>query len=136
MKLEEGEYICSECEGRGSIPSKLRPNILAAMCKKCQGAGKLDWIENIVGKPPVSSAGSSSTSSMSSGTNAMISGMAKENFLSKEDLDFISKQLADSIDNEIIETIQREWKQKDSIMKAAEVFHKIGGPFFDNRIIS
>lgn len=37
VELEQGEVICSSCSGVGS-------------CSKCHGDGKLDWIENILGK--------------------------------------------------------------------------------------
>ena len=124
LKLEEGEIICSECEGRGTKPSSINSATMASICKKCQGDGKLDWIENIVGKVPKLTGffGSSSTSGHG---------------ISQKDLDFMSKQLADKIDNEILETMRIGLEQKDDKMKAAAtVFRKIGGSFFDNRIIS
>ncbi len=137
LKLEEGEYICSECEGRGSHPSNQNPNTMASMCRKCQGAGKLDWIENIVGKPPISSGSSSSSSASMSSGRPSIQGIDGSSFISKEDLDFMSKQIADSIDNEILESIRSVLEQKTNKIKAAaNVFKKIGGLIFDNRIIS
>ncbi len=47
LTINEGEYICSECNGNGHIK-----NEKYISCKRCQGEGKLDWIENIVGKKP------------------------------------------------------------------------------------
>jgi len=37
-KEEIGKVICSKCGGEGGE------------CSKCFGAGKLDWIENVVGR--------------------------------------------------------------------------------------
>lgn len=45
MKLNLGEIICDQCNGSGY---NMRPNHYK--CPKCHGAGKLDWIEVIVGK--------------------------------------------------------------------------------------
>lgn len=55
-KLKPGEVKCEKCKGTGynlkapdnNIPryQKLPP------CPKCHGSGKLDWIENVVGKKP------------------------------------------------------------------------------------
>lgn len=44
--LQDGEIICDECQGH-VYNSHLLPRF---DCFKCDGAGKLDWIENIVGK--------------------------------------------------------------------------------------
>lgn len=51
--LKEGEVICNKCEGGGSWPQKFLEleNPAWVRCPKCQGCGKLDWIEAVVGKP-------------------------------------------------------------------------------------
>ncbi len=49
-KLEKDEVICNKCNGSG-LSSK---NNSAFQCAKCHGAGKLDWVENVVGKNPPS----------------------------------------------------------------------------------
>ena len=46
MKLEEYEIICSDCSGSGLDQTR----IYKYSCGKCNGEGKLDWIENVVGK--------------------------------------------------------------------------------------
>lgn len=46
-----GEYLCEPCNGWGRIINEdgtLRT--LYVQCPRCLGDGKLDWIENIVGK--------------------------------------------------------------------------------------
>ena len=136
LKLEEGEMICDKCEGKGCISSKIDPTTMASSCQKCQGTGKVDWIENIVGKKPEMQFGSSSTSSMSSGgTFAVSPGM--NNFLDKEALDVMSKHLAAEIDKEILESLMVDLEQTNKKMKkAANVFADMGGTVFDNRIIS
>jgi len=47
MDLKDGEVICPECEGN-YIVGKGKSVVWG--CDKCKGYGKLDWIENIVGK--------------------------------------------------------------------------------------
>lgn len=54
--INEGEELCPECNGKGQIPcinheTKTIKNILR--CHNCQGKGKLDWIEKVVGVKPV-----------------------------------------------------------------------------------
>lgn len=52
VEINEGEVICYKCKGSGKlIPDSY--NLYTSYpreCDKCFGCGKLDWIENIVGK--------------------------------------------------------------------------------------
>jgi len=48
--LSEGEVLCDVCNGNGYVPHDLFGKIF---CKKCQGCGKLDWVERIVGKKEI-----------------------------------------------------------------------------------
>jgi len=51
INLQKGEYLCKPCNGWGRILNEdelLRTPFLK--CPVCLGHGKLDWIENIVGK--------------------------------------------------------------------------------------
>ncbi len=52
ITINEGEIRCSDCRGNGVISVKIGPGnrIRSSLCDKCQGEGKLDWVENIVGK--------------------------------------------------------------------------------------
>ena len=127
IKCEEGELICDKCEGRGSIPSIQNPQTMASTCSKCLGAGKVDWVENILGKkPPPMSATSSSWANSTSGHG-----------IPQSFLDEASKKLADEIDMEIMGCIIKEAEQSKNKMKAAAtVLSKIGGPAIDNGIIS
>ncbi len=43
MKLNTGDVICDKCNGKNAGSYDI-------VCTKCHGSGKLDWIENIVGK--------------------------------------------------------------------------------------
>ncbi len=53
MQLKEGEMICRQCKGHGEIIKKIDDiDRILKTCNKCFGTGKLDWIENIVGKDP------------------------------------------------------------------------------------
>jgi len=56
-ELEEGEMICDKCQGRGHYETG---PFTGSICGKCQGTGKVDWIENIVGKPISFMSGTSS----------------------------------------------------------------------------
>jgi DnaJ-class molecular chaperone len=50
MKLNEGEVLCDNCNGSGE--SLFPYQALKKECTKCQGDGKLDWVEAVVGKKP------------------------------------------------------------------------------------
>jgi hypothetical protein len=52
MKLESWEVICDECNGDSFITEKNNENY-SEVCPKCIGSGKLDFIENIVGKKDI-----------------------------------------------------------------------------------
>ena len=54
MKLKQGEVICSKCNGSGNQAKwdQIPDYKCYLECDKCHGSGKLDWIENIVGKKP------------------------------------------------------------------------------------
>jgi hypothetical protein len=47
LEIKEGEEICSECEGYGTLLPFRKAN---TVCLKCFGHGKLDWIEKVTGK--------------------------------------------------------------------------------------
>jgi len=46
IKLESYEMICPYCNGEGHLHSN--PDF--GTCVKCLGDGKIDWVQNIVGK--------------------------------------------------------------------------------------
>jgi DnaJ-class molecular chaperone len=55
MELEEGEVLCSKCSGKGVFyqtdvngHQHAPVQALVSNCTKCNGAGKLDWISNIM----------------------------------------------------------------------------------------
>ena len=51
VKLNPGDVICYRCNGTGEIiNSKHYKSLMDIQCYVCYGEGKLDWIENIVGK--------------------------------------------------------------------------------------
>lgn len=64
MKLEHGEVECRGCNGTGKMNRSTRiitskkpyisttstESLTSFTCTKCHGLGKLDWIENVLGK--------------------------------------------------------------------------------------
>jgi len=52
LVLNEGEVICPKCNGSGLCDNNYIPDVPVFgvyTCFKCNGKGKLDWIENIKG---------------------------------------------------------------------------------------
>jgi hypothetical protein len=52
--LNPSDKICDECNGTGYIIAEKRTDggTIAAICRVCDGDGKFDWVEIIVGKKP------------------------------------------------------------------------------------
>jgi len=51
ITLLENEYLCEPCNGWGRVMNEdgeLRT--IYVQCPRCLGDGKLDWVENVVGK--------------------------------------------------------------------------------------
>jgi len=51
MELENGEIICDRCNGSIVDPDQdFGPQYSFDWgCKKCNGTGKLNWIQNVIG---------------------------------------------------------------------------------------
>ena len=102
---DEGEILCNECGGRGSIPIKREEEFggLTSRCQKCQGEGKLDWVSYIMGKPkPAEFSFSSSSTSSWSGSSGGVNGSSP---VIKKAVDAMAKKLAEDIDKEILDTL-------------------------------
>ena len=54
MKLEAGEVLCPDCKGSSNQARwDIMPDYRVYLeCKTCNGKGKVDWIEAIVGVKP------------------------------------------------------------------------------------
>ena len=55
MKLQNGESKCDRCNGKKTISAKDAGHFIfregqKVICPRCQGTGKLDWVEKICGK--------------------------------------------------------------------------------------
>lgn len=51
LDLKPGEVICDKCDGSGIIQTTDKKFFIhKRQCDQCKGDGKLDWIENVVGK--------------------------------------------------------------------------------------
>ena len=51
--IKEGEEFCPRCDGKGIVPIKGKPISNTGtylICSHCFGAGKLDWVEKVMGK--------------------------------------------------------------------------------------
>ena len=101
MKLEPGDIVCDQCKGIGH-PNNNKIDYNSSyyfnsphVCDKCNGTGKLDWIEAIVGKHKSKQFKVNwSTSEQLYGHDINPIGMEK-----------LSKQIADDIDKQILEGI-------------------------------
>lgn len=92
FNLKEGEMVCRICGGVGKV-RKIRPprkTPFYVMCSHCQGTGRVDWVENIVGKKP----------------------MAK--FSTDEIVEKLALQMARDIDEKILKTLSEEAKKGGS----------------------
>lgn len=55
ISLNEGERFCPSCDGSGTVRARWKHNnygnsSLLLTCSNCLGQGKLDWVEEAVGK--------------------------------------------------------------------------------------
>lgn len=104
LKLKEGEVLCDKCYGKGFLgKGRALP-----ICPKCFGAGKLDWIENVVGKRPA-------PRTLKAGWT--IQDAKDFNTLSNVDLhdeifSDMSKQMAENIDKEILEKLLKKGSEE------------------------
>lgn len=98
IHLEEGEVICSKCNGGGY--ERDDSNFAKYdTCSRCLGEGKLDWIENIVGKVRETA----SFSVKSTWVSAKFPRLNHDYYV--EMVEDIAKQFAEDIDREILESI-------------------------------
>ena len=108
LHLEEWEMLCNECNGSGDDPSS---KTFTTVCPKCRGTGKVDWLENILGKKRILRATFSH--------DDMVDSMSYMRIPS-ETLDEMAKQIAEEIDKEIIESILQSAEQTNKIMKLSK----------------
>ena len=98
-KEEMGKVVCSKCGGVGQF----RLKDVRGICVKCLGEGKLDWIENVVGKRGF-------------GVHGVIrSGTYVEGGIMGRILEDMSKGFLDAIDRDIIEGINQEAQEQKYI---------------------
>ncbi len=99
-KLKDGEIICDECNGAGKITDRRFVNLesdpYVKRCPKCHGDGKLDWVENIVGK----------TDDFQTFNWRINETELDTQF--KDWVDASGKAIADSVDKDIIEKLTKE----------------------------
>jgi DnaJ-class molecular chaperone len=103
QKLEEGEVICSNCNGSGF--SRYNDNFVGYdVCRKCDGEGKLNWIDNILGKINPTS---SSSFSINTSTIASTEYKLKHNW-QIETVEKMAKLFAEDIDKELISYLEEQ----------------------------
>ena len=98
-KEEIGKVVCSKCGGVGQFQSK---NV-KGICVKCLGEGKLDWIENVVGKK-----------GFSIKPGVYVDGGI---VMSKVIQDSIAKNFCKIIDRDIVDGINQEAQEQKHIKK-------------------
>ena len=67
ITLKDGERFCEKCKGRGKVPKMAKPQgtgTAMLVCNECLGDGKIDWVEEVLGKKRKVFYGESITSKM------------------------------------------------------------------------
>jgi len=102
IHLKEGEVICDRCKGTCHEPnSSDNDELCTEICGKCFGHGKLDWIENIIGKVrKILSADWSFSSSVNVKTIYSYD-------VEKGLIEALSKEIAKEVDEEILRELTR-----------------------------
>jgi hypothetical protein len=116
LVLNEGEMICDKCEGTGEGDSNW------SRCKKCLGAGKVDWIENAMGGKPTkesnfisidASSMYSSTLTISSAKDMKIGELTLDDYIK----DVLAKKMAEEIDKILLEQLANPNSKFEHIFK-------------------
>lgn len=54
ITLNEGEKFCDKCKGKGKVQKGVRnlgkTGLMLLVCSECLGDGKIDWVEEVLGK--------------------------------------------------------------------------------------
>ena len=105
VQLKEGEVICDRCQGTCHEPnSNDNDELCTEICGRCLGHGKLDWIENIVGKIREKRKLSSSwTVSQSTEVKGIFS-----YDIEKELMEALAEEIAKDIDEQILKELIRQ----------------------------
>lgn len=97
------EFVCKKCEGTGcyrAITTDVKdPRFLN--CPECQGEGKLDWVENIVGKK-IKKRSLAAEWSLSSVTSLK---SLHDRDLEKEIVDFLAEEITKRVDEDIMKAL-------------------------------
>lgn len=138
--------ICDKCEGTGhfgfeveiqeynmrGMVHRIPTNKTYNTCEKCQGAGKVDWVENVVGKKPPKPVIDLDINSMYPSFQVSNKLMMETTPLHDDKIDMMAQALANKIDAEIMESLKGIWEQNDKYTKASKVLKDMGGTIFDN----
>jgi hypothetical protein len=108
-----GEVICDKCEGYGYSPPVIDDiNTLQAVCVKCGGRGKVDWVNNVLGV--------NHRYDFATDTSGVFHFNSNHDdkfdiFPYQEDfINTLSKQLAEELDNTIIESLVSDSEQNSN----------------------
>ncbi len=106
MNLKDGEVICNQCKGTGH-PNNNKVNYnsrslfpVPHVCDKCNGVGKLDWIEVIVGKKHLRKITSQWKVEMDNDVQVLYG-----SDMEKEIIDKLGEEISKKIDKDILEGI-------------------------------
>jgi len=115
--LKEGEKICDRCEGSGYEPKQCKAQWFRAVCKKCQGEKKVDWISNVTGvkeKDITLAAGDSSGGFTSFSSVVTSSEICIGNTPIREYIQEVAaKEVAKQVDTEILRILKEKEQQNN-----------------------
>lgn len=119
IELNEGEELCPVCEGEGFFT--------VGWCTKCQGKGKLDWVEKIVGVKPLIEIDLSNHVSGFTHTDSDLLDAADIN-ISEQITKLASEKLAKEIDEKLLRSFSEFPEHNEN--------HHLRRHVSDNRVIS
>ncbi len=113
--IKDGEIECDNCEGRGQFfyPAKsITGSSHYSKCSKCKGTGKLDWVENIVGKKDVESILDYNTVTASSIKTYVDDKITFSEPMKEEIVNTVLEKVSELIDEKLLEIFSKRYNHE------------------------